>query len=173
MYKSMSSLSSTVGGSSGGILSKMKSYLSVNTLIVVGVLIILIGISLFYYYRYIVPKLGASYAANKQPQYAGDGSSAGQAEFMLFYVDWCPHCKTAKPEWEKVKQEYQGKSINGYTVTFTEINCTKESPEVEKMVSQYKIEGYPTLKLLKDGQVIDFDSKPTQSSLKQFLNSVL
>jgi len=41
------------------------------------------------------------------------------------------------------------------------------------MISQYQIQGYPTLKLLKDGQVIDFDSKPTQDSLTQFLNSVL
>jgi hypothetical protein len=41
------------------------------------------------------------------------------------------------------------------------------------MISKYKIEGYPTIKLLKDGQVIEFDSKPTQASLKQFLTTVM
>ena len=40
-------------------------------------------------------------------------------------------------------------------------------------MTQYKVQGYPTLKLIKDGQVIDFDSKPTESSIVQFLNSVL
>jgi hypothetical protein len=41
------------------------------------------------------------------------------------------------------------------------------------MVDQYKIEGYPTIKLVKGNQVVDFDAKPTQQSLTQFLISVL
>ena len=73
---------------------------------------------------------------------------------MLFYVDWCPHCKTAKPEWNKMKDKYEGKTINGYKVNFTEYNCTKESPEIDNLLDQYKIEGYPTIKLVKDGQVL-------------------
>jgi hypothetical protein len=40
-------------------------------------------------------------------------------------------------------------------------------------MDQYTIEGFPTIKLLKDGQVIDFDAKPTKDSLTQFLNTVL
>ena len=63
--------------------------------------------------------------------------------------------------------------MNGYTVIFKDINCTNETPEVEQMISQYKIEGYPTIKLLKDGQVIEFDAKPTRANLNQFLNTVL
>jgi thiol-disulfide isomerase/thioredoxin len=92
---------------------------------------------------------------------------------MLFYVDWCPHCKTAKPEWNKMKDKYDGKTINGYKVNFTEYNCTKESPEIDNLLDQYKIEGYPTIKLVKDGQVIEYDAKPTESTMTQFLNTVL
>ena len=33
---------------------------------------------------------------------------------------------------------------------FTEFNCTSESPEIEKLMNQYKIEGYPTIKMLKE-----------------------
>jgi thiol-disulfide isomerase/thioredoxin len=95
------------------------------------------------------------------------------AELMLFTVDWCPHCKTAKPEWEQLKAEYKDKKINGYKVIFTDIDCTKETPQVEKLMNTYKIEGYPTIKLLKDGQVIDFDAKPTKDTLVKFLNTVL
>ena len=91
----------------------------------------------------------------------------------MFYVDWCPHCKTAKPEWDKVKQQYNGKTINGTTILFKEVNCTNETADVQEMISQYKIEGYPTIKLLKGNQVIDFDAKPTQDSLTKFLNGVL
>jgi thiol-disulfide isomerase/thioredoxin len=95
------------------------------------------------------------------------------AELMLFTVDWCPHCKTAKPEWEQLKAEYRDKKINGYKVIFTDIDCTKETPQVEKLMNTYKIEGYPTIKLLKDGQVIDYDAKPTKDTLVKFLNTVL
>ena len=58
-------------------------------------------------------------------------------------------------------------------MVFTEINCTNESDEVEKLMNQYKIEGFPTIKLLKDGQVIEYDAKPTKETLIQFLNTVL
>jgi thiol-disulfide isomerase/thioredoxin len=98
---------------------------------------------------------------------------SSKAELMLFSVDWCPHCKTAKPIWEELKAEYKNKTINGYTVLFTDVNCTTETPEIEKMISTYKIEGYPTIKLLKDGQVIDYDAKPSKETLTQFLNTVL
>jgi hypothetical protein len=100
-------------------------------------------------------------------------SKNSQAELILFSVDWCPHCKKAQPIWNELKSDYENKSINGYTILFTEINCTNESPEVEKMINKYKIEGYPTIKLLKDGNVIEYDAKPNKATLEQFLNTVL
>ena len=62
---------------------------------------------------------------------------------------------------------------NGYEIIFTDVNCTNETPDVERMMNQYKIEGFPTIKLIKDNQVIDFDAKPTKSTLEQFLNTVV
>jgi thiol-disulfide isomerase/thioredoxin len=109
-----------------------------------------------------------SYKPNSQ-----NTNASKEAEMILFYVDWCPHCKTAKPEWDQVKAEYQGKTINGYKVIFTEINCTNESAEIENVIKTYKIEGYPTIKLIKDGQIIEYDAKPTKATMEQFLNTVL
>jgi thiol-disulfide isomerase/thioredoxin len=100
-------------------------------------------------------------------------NNSKQAELMLFYVDWCPHCKTAKPEWDNLKTAYENKTINGYTIIFTEHNCTNENAEVEELMNKYKIEGYPTIKLLKDNQIIEYDAKPTKSTMEQFLNTVL
>ena len=92
---------------------------------------------------------------------------------MLFSVDWCPHCKKAKPIWEELKTEYENKTVNGYTIIFTDIDCTNETPEIEKIITKYKIEGYPTIKLLKNGQVIEYDAKPSKATLEEFLNTVL
>jgi thiol-disulfide isomerase/thioredoxin len=124
----------------------------------------------YYYFQNVNTK--TAFNANRD-----DGTSVPNsnktAEMMLFYVDWCPHCKTAKPAWNDVKGEYENKTINGYKVIFTEINCTEETAEVESLMNKYNIEGFPTIKLLKDGQVIEYDAKPTKDTLTQFLNTVL
>jgi thiol-disulfide isomerase/thioredoxin len=131
------------------------------------------AISLYYYFYYVYPKVKPSYQPNKELMDGNNGSSSNVAELLLFYVDWCPHCKTAKPIWNELKTEYENKTINGYKIIFTEINCTTETAEIEQMVNKYNIEGYPTIKLLKDGQVIEYDAKPSKATLEQFLNTVL
>jgi thiol-disulfide isomerase/thioredoxin len=146
-----------------GIVSKLKSFMNWKTLLIVFGILLVVGLAV-----YFLKKRNVVYESFQ------DGPKASKtAEIMLFYVDWCPHCKTAKPEWDQVKTEFQGKSIKGYNVLFKEINCTDESPENEKLMNTYKIQGYPSIKLVKDGQVIDFEAKPTKSTLTQFLNTVI
>jgi hypothetical protein len=41
------------------------------------------------------------------------------------------------------------------------------------MMNKYNVEGYPTIKLIKDGQVIEYDAKPSKETLTKFLNTVL
>ena len=142
--------------------------LSKNTLTILFVTILII-VAAFLYYFFVYTKKSTTSTSSS----SSSSGSSKQAELMLFYVDWCPHCKTAKPVWEELKNEYQNKTINGYSVLFTEINCTTETAEIEKMISKYNIEGYPTIKLLKDGQIIEYDAKPTKDTLVQFLNTAL
>ena len=99
------------------------------------------------------------------------GSEGKSVEIMLFSVDWCPHCKVARPEWNKTAEST--KTVKGRKVIFTDINCTDETPEVTRLIKQYNIEGYPTIKLLKDGKVFDFEAKPTEQHLKQFLEQTV
>ena len=140
-------------------------------------IIIFIVILFFIFVGYSVYK---QYSANNTNFYANRENTPkdqmpanSTATLMLFYVDWCPHCKTAKPEWEALKAEYETKTINGYKIIFEEHNCTVEGPEVEQLMDKYKIEGYPTIKLIKDNQVIEYDAKPSKATLDQFLNTVL
>ena len=72
-----------------------------------------------------------------------------------------------------MKKDYQQKSVNGYNIVFTEIDCSEETNEVDQMMNKYKVEGYPTIKLIKNNQVIEYDAKPTKDALEQFLNTVL
>jgi thiol-disulfide isomerase/thioredoxin len=95
------------------------------------------------------------------------------AELMLFHVDWCPHCKTAKPEWEKFAKLYDGKEKGDYIIKCLDYNCTDENADVTKIINKYNIESYPTVKMLKDGQIIEFDSKITEYTLEQFVNTMV
>lgn len=93
------------------------------------------------------------------------------AEILFFYTDWCPHCTSAKPEWNAFKNET--KSVNGYKIIYNEINCTKETPTSEAMMEKYKVEGFPTIKILANGKIYDFDTKPSKQNLTQFVNNTL
>lgn len=142
-----------------------------STVIIISAILFFAVISYLYYIYYVVPQMNAKYHPNSEQVPAGTGGN--EAELLFFFADWCPHCKTAKPIWSDLKAEYQNKVINGYQIIFTEINCSEETAEVEKMMNQYSVEGYPTIKLLKDGQIIEYDAKPSKETLTQFLNTVL
>ena len=135
--------------------------------IAIAVLLSVIGYVVYLYSR---PKL--------LTQIDGDSvddqqTSNADAEVIFFFADWCPHCKKAKPHWEEVKQSYSGKVVNGYTLVFTEVDCSKETDEMKKITAEYEIEGYPTIKLVKDGQIIEYDAKPEKDTLEKFINTVV
>jgi thiol-disulfide isomerase/thioredoxin len=89
--------------------------------------------------------------------------------FTMYYADWCGHCKTAKPVWESLKRTYETDKINDCRIIFTEVNCTKETKEIEELMDKFNIEGYPTFKLVKDDKIYEFDAKPTEDSLISFM----
>ena len=159
-------------GGDSGFLSKIQnagSSIGPTTIIIVVAVILFIVLAALYYFYYVAPQ--SKFQVNTNAK--NSNSPTNSAELLFFYADWCPHCKTAKPIWNELKTQYTNKTINGYQVVFTEINCSEETAEVDKMMNQYNVEGYPTIKLLKDGQVIEYDAKPSKETLTQFLNTVL
>jgi thiol-disulfide isomerase/thioredoxin len=161
----------SIGGNDSNSFFSAITGNKMNMILICVFILILVVFAFIYYYYYIIPQ-SQSYNSNNEP--VTESNSQGKsAELLFFYTDWCPHCKTAKPIWEEIKTEYENKTINGYTIIFTEIDCTDETEEVDKMMNKYNVEGYPTIKLLKDGQVIEYDAKPTKSTIVQFLTTVL
>ncbi len=138
--------------------------------ILIAIVALLAAIT-YVYKTYVVPKLEPNYVANKEFINKGDDEQIALVE--MFSVNWCPHCKNAKPVWNEMKKEYEGKVINGQTVHFKIVDCTKETAEVQKLLKENNVEGYPTIKLKAKGQTFDFDAKATRPALEQFLNTVL
>tara|TARA_B100000035_G_C21035480_1_gene570675 strand:+ start:1424 stop:1900 length:477 start_codon:yes stop_codon:yes gene_type:complete len=138
--------------------------------IVVGVVVIIFIIVAFYYLQ------------NRQKQeeqkrfedVANENLRTEDATVMFFNADWCPHCKSAKPEWDAFVSQNDKRVLNGYKIKCVNVNCTDESDsDVASMMDKYKIESFPTVKMLKKNQVIEFDSKITSSALESFMNIML
>lgn len=158
------------GGTANTLSQNIMSFFSWKLMGALFVSLIAIGLS-YYFYKQYSDKQTVFYA--NRENIPKDLNANKTATLMLFYVDWCPHCKTAKPEWSTLKDEYDGKTINGYIVNFVEHNCTNETEEISQLMDKYSIEGYPTIKLVKDNQIIEYDAKPTKATMEQFLHTVL
>jgi thiol-disulfide isomerase/thioredoxin len=93
------------------------------------------------------------------------------AVIRMFKVDWCPHCKKALPEFQSVQDEYDGKIVNGYRLNLVVVDG--EDPANETMVTNFNIQGYPTVVLTKDGKNIEYDAKVNKSTLQDFINTMV
>jgi thiol-disulfide isomerase/thioredoxin len=140
-----------------------------RNLLIGAVVTVVFGVVGYMVYLYSRPKLLTKINGDS----AEAQTSNSDAELIFFSADWCPHCKKATPHWEEVKQSYSGKVVNGYTLVFTEVDCSKETEEMKKITAEYEIEGYPTIKLVKDGQIIEYDAKPDKDTLEKFINTVV
>tara|TARA_B110001450_G_scaffold233285_1_gene236484 strand:+ start:7752 stop:8258 length:507 start_codon:yes stop_codon:yes gene_type:complete len=137
--------------------------------IIISLIVFTITAILVYYY-YVEPKLYKNYTPNKE--YVGyskdgtiNGTIDGTADVYFFYTDWCPHCKSAKPIWNQLKEEYKDKLVNQVTMNFIEIDCENDTATADK----FKVEGYPTIKLVYKNKIIEYDAKPELNTLNEFL----
>lgn len=91
----------------------------------------------------------------------------------FFHADWCPHCKKAQPEWDKFMSNFNGKEVTGYEIECIDVDCTKETADVKEMLNKFSVESFPTVKMVKDGKTIEFESKIKETTLEKFIETML
>jgi thiol-disulfide isomerase/thioredoxin len=143
----------------------LRPYSKMILIVFLVIIFIIVG-----YYGY--QRFGTK-SENKFKDVANANRRNKEATIFFFHVDWCPHCKKAQPEWNSFCTQNDGKEINGYQIKCVDVDCTQETPEVTRAINQYKIDSYPTIKMLRDENVIEFDSKITSSTLNSFVNTML
>ena len=146
---------------------------SPNFILIICLSAIFLGLALYIYIYYISPKLNPDFVPNLE--FVKKDESVKQATLYLFYVNWCPHSKKVLPLWENLKKRYDGKNVNGITVNLVGINGEEDEEAVADFEGTYKVkvDGYPTIFLVKGDQVIEYDATPTETTLIEFLNSAL
>jgi protein disulfide-isomerase-like protein len=91
--------------------------------------------------------------------------SSTKPTMVLFYAPWCGHCKTMKPEYERLREKYR-KNPNKNVVM---INCDDH----KEFASKAGVQGFPTLRLYKNpkaNKYVDYDGPRTAEAIETFLS---
>ncbi|XP_077634168.1 protein disulfide-isomerase A4 [Crocuta crocuta] len=77
---------------------------------------------------------------------------------LEFYAPWCGHCKQFAPEYEKIASTLKESDP---PIPVAKIDATSESA----LASRFGVSGYPTIKVLKKGQAVDYEGSRTQEEI--------
>ena len=144
-----------------------KPYYTYILILVLSILFLYVG--KYSYNNFIVEK-----KATKQFQDVANTETDGKdVEILFFSADWCPHCKTAKPEWNAFKSMYNNKRIRGHNIICVDVNCTEETSEISKLMNEHDIDSFPTVKMSIDGESIDYEARITTHNLEKFIETMV
>lgn len=139
-------------------------------LLLLLVIILFSGVAYYYYNSFVRKRINSEYVDNKEfvNKNSNNNNDTKEATLYLFYTTWCPYCKVSRPQWDKLKEQTGG-VVKNTKIIFREIDCDK-NPDI---ADKYKVDGYPTIKLIYNDKIYDYDAKPSVDTLKEFLNSVI
>lgn len=81
-------------------------------------------------------------------------------QLVLFYANWCGHCKKMKPDWDSASQEVGNEKM-------IKVDVGEGTPEQKKMMEKYDVQGFPTILVFENGEYV---SKHEERSKKSFLD---
>ena len=96
----------------------------------------------------------------------GSGELKGDLKIILVYAPWCGHSKNMLPDFEKVKSEYDGQTVNGNKISIIMYNSDVDKDKVK----EYKVKGFPTLFVEKNGQRQPFPHR-TYEKISEYIKS--
>ena len=80
---------------------------------------------------------------------------------VLYYAEWCGHCQTMKPEWQKVVNKMKNTNI----VNVAEV----ESNHINSLINKPQVNGFPTIKMYNNGiEKANFEEERIADKMEKF-----
>ena len=127
------------------ISKKLMKNLNVEN-VIIGILVIVLVVLVVYF-------------VNKNNEGFSD-----KGVLYFFYVDWCPHCTTAKPVISSLEKD---SSVNS-KVEIKRVNCEGSDQEKE-LAEQYNVKGFPTVIYVNNGVNKELEGGVSESGIKSLL----
>ena len=88
---------------------------------------------------------------------------------VLYYADWCGHCNTMKPEWQKVVNKMNIRN-NSRSNSMNKINLAEiESTHIGDLINKPQVDGFPTIKMYNNGsEVAKFEDERIADKMEKF-----
>ena len=86
----------------------------------------------------------------------------------LFWADWCPHCVSFKPVFEKVASDLNNKTSkkSSKKLRFEKVDCVALAPLAKK----YGVQGYPTIKIISgDNDMDEYEGSREEHEFAKYL----
>jgi len=77
---------------------------------------------------------------------------------VKFYAPWCGHCKKLAPEFVNAAKKFKADDT---AASLVDVDCTTES----KVCSEFGVQGYPTLKIFKNGVASEYNGGRTAADI--------
>ena len=87
--------------------------------------------------------------------------------FVMFYAPWCGHCKTTKPEFQKLQETYKG------PIKIIAIDC--DDDENKELVAQQEVKGFPTIRYYPSGlsgKYDEYNGDRTAEGFKEYFSEI-
>lgn len=141
-------------------------------LIIIVLISLFLGAAFYVYNNYIAPRLNPKFVSNRE---FTQQETVNNTELYFMFAEWCPYSKKVMPIWDKLKEKYNMKKVNNYVVIFKELDGDKNEKDVDDFSKRFnkKIDGFPTIILIKQNEVIEFDAEPTEENLTAFIEKTL
>lgn len=146
-------------------------------------IMVLIFICIYIYYEYVDKKTKFSSSNEFIDKSNMVDSSETTPTLYYFYADWCPHC--AKLKENGVHDHIL--NLDGTTygdndniilkVRDFECGDNKDADsgmnEAQKYMKEYNIDGFPSVVLVYNGEIYEFEAKIDKKNINSFIDTVL
>ena len=102
----------------------------------------------------------ACHSGSKFSQITSLDDADADGNVLIFFANWCGHCKAAKPEFEDAVQKSNGKIIM----------IDADDPASGTLRKKYSIQGFPSIIKISRNSYIKYNGDRTSDGILEFLN---